>query len=138
MIMSRNLFDFSMDPSLSPPQAAPFTQRYDGAFVWRHDNGIMNCGGDAETSCQYWPVGAPAAENKALVLPRTFKDGGSVYLGSGLLWIGGGRPDTTLNYNRQHYKFEAGSFTRLTPDMPADLVLFCPIHLGGNRQEFFI
>ena len=134
LIGSNKLIDISMDPSESKPQTIPFTQKRYLSFVWLYDNGIMNCGGYAETSCQYWPLGASAAEN-APPLPHAFMQGSSVPLGFGSLWIGGGRPDSGGGqFIRQHFMHTEKGFTRLTPDMPVDLICFCAINLGGNRQ----
>ena len=65
------------------------TQKLSSPFVWLHDNGIMNCGGGDKTSCQYWPLGASTTET-VTALPSNFRAGGSVSLGNGAHWLGGG------------------------------------------------
>lgn len=134
MIMGKDqLMDLSLDPVASPPQTIPFTQPRQNALVWKHDGGIMYCGGgQGETNCQYWPIGATAAQS-APSLPAAFWLGGSALLAPDVLWLGAGRlasGGSTLE--NKHYLHTVAGYTRL-PNLPFNLVCFCAISLGGNR-----
>ena len=136
MIIGNNrLVDLSLDPSESEPQTIPLTTKRPFSFVWLHNTGIMNCGGEGKTACQYWALGASTAAS-ATALPRAFLHGGSVSLGNGAHWIGGGRlASGGGTYEARHYLHTGSAFQRLSPDFPMNLLCFCAIYLGGNRQE---